>query len=173
MPGPHTTLITSESGFRAQDWCFVKSSSVIPICSLVWAQHCLAQWSPNAHWGQDHPEGLLLFFRVCLGWVFVLHGLSSSCRDLGLLSGGAQASHQGGFFCCRARGSRAWASGHAAPRLKSIGSAVAIHRLSCSVACGIFPDQGWNPRLLHWQVNSLSLSHQGGLGGLVEAQIQE
>ena len=35
------------------------------------------------------------------------------------------------------------------------------HRLGCSVACGIFPAQGWNLYLLHWQVNSLPLSHQG------------
>ena len=26
---------------------------------------------------------------------------------------------------------------------------------------GIFPTQGWNPHLLHWQVDSLPLSHQG------------
>ena len=26
---------------------------------------------------------------------------------------------------------------------------------------GIFPDQGWNLSLLHWQVHSLPLSHQG------------
>ena len=31
---------------------------------------------------------------------------------------------------------------------------------SASVACGIFADQGLNPCLLHWQVDSLSLSHQ-------------
>ena len=30
-----------------------------------------------------------------------------------------------------------------------------------SVACEFFPDQGLNPHLLHWQVDSLSLSHQG------------
>ena len=36
-----------------------------------------------------------------------------------------------------------------------------IHRLSCTSACGIFPDQGLNPCLLHWQVDSLPLSHQG------------
>ena len=29
------------------------------------------------------------------------------------------------------------------------------------VACGIFPDQGSNPCLLHWQADSLPLSHQG------------
>ena len=26
---------------------------------------------------------------------------------------------------------------------------------------GVFPTQGWNPRLLHWQVGSLLLSHLG------------
>ena len=26
---------------------------------------------------------------------------------------------------------------------------------------GIFPTQGWDPRLLSWQVDSLPLSHQG------------
>ena len=28
------------------------------------------------------------------------------------------------------------------------------HGLSCSVACGIFPDQGSNPCSLHWQADS-------------------
>ena len=36
-----------------------------------------------------------------------------------------------------------------APRLWSSGSIVAVHGLSCSMACGIFPDQGSNQRLLH------------------------
>ena len=31
---------------------------------------------------------------------------------------------------------------------------------SCYAACGIFPDQGWNSCLLHWQVGSLPLSYQ-------------
>ena len=31
------------------------------------------------------------------------------------------------------------------------GSAVVAHRLSFSMACGIFPDQGSNPGLLYWQ----------------------
>ena len=35
------------------------------------------------------------------------------------------------------------------------GSAVAVQQLSCSTVCGISPDQGWDPRALHWQ---------GGLG---------
>ena len=48
-----------------------------------------------------------------------------------------------------------------APRLQSTGWIVAVHRLSCPVVCGIFPDQWWNPCLLHWRVDSLPLSHQG------------
>ena len=37
------------------------------------------------------------------------------------------------------------------------------HGLSCSVACGIFWDQGLNLSLLNWQANSLPLSHEGNL----------
>ena len=36
------------------------------------------------------------------------------------------------------------------PWLSSTGLVVVAHRLSCSEACGIFPDQGLNPCLLHW-----------------------
>ena len=38
---------------------------------------------------------------------------------------------------------------------------VVAHGLGCSEACGVFPDQGTNSRLLHWQADSLPLSHQG------------
>ena len=41
------------------------------------------------------------------------------------------------------------------------GSVVAAHGPSCSVACGIFPDQGSNPCPLHWQADSEPLHHQG------------
>ena len=40
-------------------------------------------------------------------------------------------------------------------------SAVAAHRLSCSMAWGLFPDQGSNPRPLCWQEASQPLDHQG------------
>ena len=49
----------------------------------------------------------------------------------------------------------------AAPGRAGAGSAVAAHRLSCSVVCGVFPDQGSNSCLLRWQVDSLPLSHKG------------
>ena len=41
------------------------------------------------------------------------------------------------------------------------GSVVVAHGPSCSVACGIFPDQGSNPCPLHWQADSQPLHHQG------------
>ena len=36
----------------------------------------------------------------------------------------------------------------------ALGSVALGPGLSCSVACGIFPDQGSNLSLLHWQVDS-------------------
>ena len=51
--------------------------------------------------------------------------------------------------------------------LQPRGSTAVAHGLSCSTASGasrgsgILPDQGSNPCLLHWQVDSLPLSHQG------------
>ena len=40
-------------------------------------------------------------------------------------------------------------------------SRAVTYRLSCPLACGIFPDHGSNACLLHWQADSLSLSHRG------------
>ena len=72
-----------------------------------------------------------------------------------------RASHCCGFSCCRPQALGSWASVAAAPRLQSTVSIVVAQRLSCSTTCGIFLDQGSNPCLLHWQVDSLPLSHQG------------
>ena len=47
--------------------------------------------------------------------------------------------------------------------LQRAGSVVVAHGLSCSMACGILPDQGSNPCLQHWRVDSLTLSSQGSL----------
>ena len=47
------------------------------------------------------------------------------------------------------------------------GSIVVVHGLNCFTACGIFLDQGLNPHLLHWQVDSLSLNHQGSPGTIL------
>ena len=74
----------------------------------------------------------------------------SGCSEWGLLfSCGVQASHCGGFSCCRAHALDTWAS------------VVVAQALSCSSACGIFPDQGSNPCPLHWQADSYPLYHLG------------
>ena len=39
-------------------------------------------------------------------------------------------------------------------------SVVVVPGLSCSTGCGIFPNQGPNPCLLHWQADSWPLSYQ-------------
>ena len=116
------------------------------------------------NWRRFFPTYFIYSFLAALG----LHCcMGFSLRgEQGLLSNCAvQASHCGGFSCCRAR-----ALGHVglsscgtgAPQLQLPGSRAQVMalRLSRSRACGIFPDQGSNPCLLHWQVDSFPLSHQ-------------
>ena len=43
---------------------------------------------------------------------------------------------------------------HSLQQLWHTGSVVMAHGLSCSAACGIFPDQGSNLCPLHWQADS-------------------
>ena len=94
---------------------------------------------------------------------------SSSCR-----ARGCSLFVVHGLLIAVASHCRAWALGTrasvvAAPWLSScdllaLGSAnsvVAMHGLCYSEACGIFPDQGSNPCLLHWQADSYTLRHQG------------
>ena len=47
--------------------------------------------------------------------------------------------------------------------LRSAGSVVVAHGPSRSAAYGSLPDQGSNPRPLHWQADSQPLRHQGRL----------
>ena len=44
-----------------------------------------------------------------------------------------------------------------------MGSVVVAHGLSFSEAYGTFLEQGSNPCLLQWQVDSIPLSHPGSL----------
>ena len=59
----------------------------------------------------------------------------------------------------------------AAPRALRTGSVVVGHGLTRSLACEIFPDQGSNLCPLHWQVDSLTLSHQGSPGTTLEQPV--
>ena len=93
--------------------------------------------------------GHLSLFNTCIygcAGSLLLCGLFSSCRDRELLL--------------------AWSLGCFLQWLLlslSTDSVVGAHRLSCSAARGVFPDQGSNPCLLHWQADSLPLDHQGSL----------
>ena len=69
---------------------------------------------------------------------------------------GARSSPGGGISCCGAR----------APGARA--SVVVAHRLSCSGACGIFPEQGPNPCPLRWQVHSEALRPQGSPSGFLQ-----
>lgn len=73
-----------------------------------------------------------------------------------------------GLCLCRAQAIGAWASVIVLHGLSSWGSqalelrsAVVASGLSCSMAYGIFQDQGMNPCPPRWQMNSYPLNHQG------------
>ena len=104
---------------------------------------------------------IIIFFWLC--WVFVsMQGLS-----LAVASGGHSSSRCAGLSLSRSLLFRSTGSRRA-------GSVVAAHGPSCSAACGIFPDQGSNPCLLHWQADSQPLCHQGSPNITVwEALIRE
>ena len=103
-----------------------------------------------------------LFIYLWLCWVFVaVRGLSLVAGSgllfvvvHGLLIAVASLVAEHGLQACGLW--QLWHTGSVvvARGLQSAGSMVAAHGLSCSAACGIFPDQGSNPCPLHWQVDS-------------------
>ena len=93
----------------------------------------------------------VLFIYLWLCWVFVsVRGLSPVAA-----SRGHSSSRCAGLLLSRPL------------LLRSAGSVTVAHGPSCSVACGIFPDQGSNPCPLHWQADSQPLRHQGSPKSLV------
>ena len=94
------------------------------------------------------------FIYLWLCWVFVsVRGLSPV-----VASGGHSSSRCAGLSLLRPLLLQNTGSRRA-------GSVVVAHGPSCSVACGIFPDQGSNPCPLHWQADSQPLRHQGSPAG--------
>ena len=91
---------------------------------------------------------LFIYFRLC--WVFV----SAWGLSLVVASGGHSSSWCAGLSLSRPLLLQSTGSRRA-------GSVVVANGPSCSVACGIFPDRGSNPCLLHWQADSQPLRHQG------------
>ena len=62
-------------------------------------------------------------------------------------------AESGGYSRCRAQALGSQVPVVVSCGLQSTGLVVAAHGLDCFSACGIFPDQGLNPCLLHWQVS--------------------
>ena len=97
---------------------------------------------------------------VCFFFRCSKKGLCCSC--------GVWASPCSVFSCCRAWALGClgfiscimWAQQLPLPGSQSTGSVVVAHGFSCFEACGIFPDRGSNLCLLHWQMDSLPLSHE-------------
>ena len=91
---------------------------------------------------------VFIFKKFWLCWVFI-----AVCGFLQLWRAGATllwcvSFSLGGFSC------GAWAQGAQALAVAALG-------LSCSIACGVFLDQGLDLRSLHWQGDSYPLDHQG------------
>ena len=103
----------------------------------------------------------LFFFLVVLGlclcvWAF------SSCDEQGLLaSWGPQASHCWWLLLLQTTASRVCGLSSCSSRaLEHWFNSCGTCGLSCSTASELFPDQGSNPCLLHWQADSSPLSYQ-------------
>ena len=103
----------------------------------------------------------IYFIFGCVGSALLHAGFLWLRRAGAALRCNARASQWGGFSCCGAQVPGMQASAVVAHGLQSAGSVVVAHRLSCSMACGIFPDQGSNPCPLYWQADSQPLHHQG------------
>ena len=99
-------------------------------------------------WQLDHIL-FYLFIYGCLGSSFLCEGFLYLWQ-----AGGHSSSRCAGLSLSRPLLLRSTGSRRA-------GSVVVAHGPSCSVACGIFPDQGSNLCPLHWQADSQPLHHQG------------
>ena len=87
-------------------------------------------------------DPLIVVIYLCLaapGLCRCVWAFSGCGKWVPLSSCGVWAS-SGGLSPCRARALGLWG--------------FSSYRLSCPLACGIFPDRGLNSCLLHWQVNS-------------------
>ena len=122
---------------------------------MIYSQFSVTHTSTGEVHNRNHVYSTLectyTFKKIMLYFYFWLCRVFCACGRQGLLSScGAQALGAPALSCCR------WTRQQQLP-----GSIAVAHGLSCSAACGIFPDQGSNSCLLHWQANSLPLSHQG------------
>ena len=112
-----------------------------------------------------------LFF-IYISFIYLFGGAPGLPRGTGfslvVVSRGCSPVAVLGLLSLQSTGSSARGCRHRSPWARwlwLLGSRAQLNSysagLSCSAACGIFMDQGSNPCLLHWQVDSLPLNHQG------------
>lgn len=96
------------------------------------------------------PFFLSVRASLCCRAGFSLAVVRAGCPGSWLLLAGASLFAERGLWvhlgvraCC------AWAQQFRPPAPEHRRRSVA-HRLSCSTACGVFLDRGWNPCFLHW-----------------------
>ena len=91
--------------------------------------------------------------KVCVLTVFWCFFLW--CRVFVAVRGRSLVEASGGYSSLQCAGfSLRWLLLLRSMGARRAGSVVVGRRLSCSAACGIFPDQGLNPCPLHWQADS-------------------
>ena len=98
-----------------------------------------------------HRHFFFNFIYLLIGCI----GFSSLC------AGPLQLHWAGATLCCGALAPHCSGLSCGAQAPDAQASAAVAHGLSRSAACGILPDQGSNPRPLHWQADSQPLRHQG------------
>ena len=113
-------------------------------------------------------RGVYFYFFLNLIYLFLAVLGLHFCAGLSLVaaSGGRSSSRCTGLSLSRLL--LLWSTGS-----RHAGSVVVANGPSCSVACGIFPDQGSNPCPLHWQADSQPLHHQGSLREGFRISIEE
>ena len=143
-------------GCRAQELC---------PCGVGYITHLAVFTNLEAPWTlyywdflwRLHHIGMIDFFfnKFIYLFIFAVLGLRF-LRGLSLVaaSGGHSSSWCAGLSLSRPLLLRSAGS-------RCAGSVIVAHGPSCSVACGIFPEQDSNPCPLHWQADSQPLCHQG------------
>ena len=91
------------------------------------------------------------------------HAFNCGCAGRSCCAAFALVGYGGGWAAAAERWLLAAAACPAVERrLQGLRASIVVTReLSCTMARGIFLGQGMNLCLLHWQANSLPLSHQG------------
>ena len=124
----------------------------------------LSLWKivPSIHLLPLLTDWLIDFLKILI-YLFLAHLVFVALCGFSLVaaSGACSLLRCTGFSCFGAWALGVGASGVAARGLSSSDSVIVVHRLSCSVACGIFPDRGLNLCPLHWQADSYPPRHQG------------